>query len=134
MVDFLVYELTQSLFRSYDTILIIFNRIDYVIVGDTTFYNIVAILKTPTLAAINDIIKPLHIVRSKYLVARAGKFSGPMLIILVSIQKGFAVPGTACNRLRPRLSLFAQLRHVKTLAKVYFGTTDLNQWILDHDI
>ena len=101
MVDFLVYELPKSLFRSYDTILIIFNRIDYVIVGDTAFYNIIAVLKTPTLAAINDIIKPLHIVRGKYLVARAGKFSGPLLIILVSIQEGFAVPGTACNRLRP---------------------------------
>lgn len=65
MVDFLIAQLAECLFRSNNTVFIVFNSVNDIIVCHTALYNIVQLLHVTTTPTVYHVLKPFQIVRFK---------------------------------------------------------------------
>ena len=85
MIDLLVGKLAKRLFCRDVAILVKLNRIDDIVVGNTTLHKVIPRLKRPTLAAINDIVQPFEVIGKENLIPRSRQRTSKIDIKLVSI-------------------------------------------------
>ncbi len=67
MIDFLIAQLTQSLFCCYYIVFVILNSINNVIIGNAALYYVILFLHVATSSTVYHILKPFNVVRLKYL-------------------------------------------------------------------
>ena len=133
MINLLVRELTQRLFRRDDAVFVILYCINHIVIRDTSFYNIIARLALTTLARIYHILQPLKVILLELLVAVRSKFCSLYLIKLIYVQNGCCTGTPTGNNLCPEFSLLSNMRHVKTLPKIDFLASNSYKRVLNLD-